>query len=206
MKIIDIKDLAIQDIKVIRFEKFNDSRGYFTEVYNKNDFRNHCKFLEDVEFQQVNEAFSYANTFRGLHFQWSPYMGKLVRLIYGCLVDFALDLRPNSLTYRKIIAYEVKSTSQYSDWIWLPPGFAHGTWLLEDSLIEYFCSGTYNPECEGTISIFSDDIQWDLSDKNLSNSFKNIDMSVLNIKDRDINGISITDFEKSENSKIFDKF
>ncbi len=206
MKIIDIMPLEIPAIKVIRFEKFNDSRGYFTETYNKNNFQTECDFLKNIEFLQVNEAFSVANTFRGLHFQWNPFMGKLVRLIYGRLIDFALDLRPKSSSYKKIIAYDVQSTPEYSDWIWLPPGFAHGTWLLENSMIEYFCSGTYNPDCEKTISIFSKDINWDLCSESIKKQFESIDKSKLNIKDRDLKAMSISDFENSDCGRIFENF
>ena len=47
MKIEEIKSLEIEDVKVIRFSKFLDSRGYFTETYNINDFTNQCKFFKN---------------------------------------------------------------------------------------------------------------------------------------------------------------
>ncbi|MBR3091263.1 MAG: dTDP-4-dehydrorhamnose 3,5-epimerase family protein [Bacteroidetes bacterium] len=197
MKIEEIKSLEIEDVKVIRFSKFLDSRGYFTETYNINDFTNQCKFFKNIKFQQVNESFSFENTFRGLHFQWNPFMGKLVRLIYGRLIDFALDLRPNSKTYKNIIAYEVQCTKEYAEWIWLPPGFAHGAWLLNNSMIEYFCSGTYNPNCEKTISLWAKDINWEMCDKNIKDTILSMDNKTLHIKDNDFNGLSISDFEKS---------
>ena len=202
MKIEKIKSLLIDDVKVIRFSKFNDFRGYFTEIYNKKDFLKIPDF-NNFEFQQVNEAFSFENTFRGLHFQWNPFMGKLVRLIYGRLIDFALDLRPNSKTYKNIVAYDVQCTKEYCEWIWVPPGFAHGAWLLNNSMIEYFCSGTYNPNCEKTISLWANDINWDLCDEDIKNKILNIDKTTLNIKQNDINGLSINEFENSESGNIF---
>ena len=202
MKIEKIKSLLIDDVKVIRFSKFNDFRGYFTEIYNKKDFLKIPDF-NNFEFQQVNEAFSFENTFRGLHFQWNPFMGKLVRLIYGRLIDFALDLRPNSKTYKNIVAYDVQCTKEYCEWIWVPPGFAHGAWLLNNSMIEYFCSGTYNPNCEKTISLWANDINWKLCDKDIKNKILNIDKTTLNIKQNDINGLSINEFENSESGNIF---
>lgn len=204
MKIQSIMKLEIPDVAVIRFEKFNDERGYFTEIYNINDLNEQCDFLRNYNFQQVNEAFSFQNTFRGLHFQCEPLMGKLVRLIYGKLIDFALDLRPASPTYKHILGYELKSTCQYSEWIWLPPGFAHGTLLLENSMIEYFCTGTYNQHTEHTVSVFSDDIEWTLCDSEIIAQFNNIDKSTLRIKKRDLEAENISELEKKcDLSKYF---
>jgi len=196
MKIHTVKELEIPDIKVIRFEKFNDERGYLTEVYNVNDFKNYCDFLKDYNFLQVNEVFSFKNSFRGLHFQFAPKMGKLVRLIYGRLVDFALDLRINSPTYKHIIGYEVQSTCEYSEWIWLPPEFAHGVLLLENSMLEYFCTGTYNPDTERTISIYSDDINWSKCNADVVTEFSDLDKSTLIIKERDLQAMSISAWEQ----------
>ena len=203
MKIISIKELEISEIKIIRFEKFNDARGYFSEVYNENDFEKQCRFLKDYKFKQVNEVFSHKNTFRGLHFQFAPKMGKLVRLIYGKLFDFALDLRQNSPTYKHIVGCEIEATCEFSEWIWLPPGFAHGALLLENSMMEYFCTGTYSPESERTISIFSEEINWSKCDEKIFSEFSKIDKSTLKIKERDLNAMSISDWEKEEFSKIF---
>ncbi len=201
MKIQNIRSLEIPEIKLIRFEKFIDSRGFFSEVYNINDIRRECPFLGNFQIMQANEAYSHANTFRGLHFQWNPHMGKLVRLIYGKLIDLALDLRPDSITYGKIVGCEVKCSCDYADWIWIPPGFAHGALLLEKSMIEYFCTGTYNPENERTISIFSDDIDWSICNKEILNIFNNIDKPQLNIKDRDLHAMTFTEWKNTVESK-----
>ena len=198
MNIHSIQKLEIPEIKIIRFEKINDDRGYFTEVYNANDFEKHCDFLKNYKFLQVNEAFSLKNTFRGLHFQFEPQMGKLIRLIYGRLLDFALDLRPNSSTYKHIVGYEVQATCEFSEWIWLPPGFAHGAWLLENSMLEYFCTGTYNPNSERTISIFSEDINWAKCNSDVTSEFAKMDKSTLKIKERDLNAMSISAWEKTK--------
>jgi len=196
MNILAIQELEIPEIKIIRFAKFNDERGYLTEIYNENDFEKYCDFLKNYKFKQVNETFSLKNTFRGLHFQFKPPMGKLVRLIYGKLFDFALDLRPHSHTYKHIVAYEVQSTCEFSEWIWLPPGFAHGAWLLENSMIEYFCTETYNPVSEQTISIFSEDINWTKCNPKIITEFSKIDKTTLKIKERDLQAMSIFDWEK----------
>ena len=81
MKLLEVRTLKIKAIKVIRFARFCDHRGYFTEHYRRSNFQNHAEmgFMKDVEFVQANESFSKKGTVRGLHVQWNPYMGKLVR-------------------------------------------------------------------------------------------------------------------------------
>ena len=198
MKIQKIQELEIAEIKIIRFEKFSDERGYLAEVYNENDFEKHCDFLQGYKFLQANEVFSFKNSFRGLHFQFEPQMGKLVRLIYGKLLDFALDLRPHSPTYKHIVGCEIQSTCEFSEWIWIPPGFAHGAWLLADSMLEYFCTSTYNPRTERTISIFAEDINWSKCNPTIISEFSKMDKSTLKIKERDLHAMSISDWELSQ--------
>lgn len=204
MKIIEIKILAIPDIKIIRFAHFNDNRGYFTETYRKTDLQN-LDFLKNIEFTQTNESFSYKDTFRGLHFQWNPYMGKFVRVIYGNIIDFALDIRKNSETFGKIIAYDLKTTTKntYNEWIWLPPGFAHGILAKEDSMIEYLCSGQYNPECETGISPLAKDIDWSICEPKLKETFDKILPNTKLITDKDKNAISLTEWKNDEKSDNF---
>ena len=159
MKILEVKTLAIPDIKVIRFGRFNDHRGYFTETFRKSDFQK-LDFMKGVDFLQCNDAFSKAGTFRGLHFQWNPFMGKLVRVEMGKIIDFALDIRKGSPDTGKIIAYELtgRPEADNNEWIWLPPGFAHGILAVEESHVEYFCSGEYSPGCEAAISPLAKDM------------------------------------------------
>ena len=148
MKILEVKTLAIPDIKVIRFGRYNDSRGYFTEVFRESDFQK-LDFMKGVKFLQCNDAYSKTGTFRGLHFQWNPYMGKLVRVVRGRILDFALDIRKCSPTFGKVIAYELISNPEddQNEWIWLPPGFAHGFLTLEDrSVVEYHMSQIHHPD------------------------------------------------------------
>ncbi|MCL2039071.1 MAG: dTDP-4-dehydrorhamnose 3,5-epimerase family protein [Bacteroidetes bacterium] len=184
MQILDIKELSIPDVKVIKFVKNNDFRGYFSETFNINDIQQKCLFLNNFSFVQTNESFSFANTFRGLHIQNN--MGKLVRLIYGNIIDFALDLRKESKYYKKIIGYNLSSTCDYSEWIWLPPGIAHGMLIKENSMVEYFCSTVYNPEEQHNISIFSDMIDWELCNVSIYNYLFSIDKNKLKIKAEDL--------------------
>lgn len=168
MKLLEISSLKIEDVKVIRFARFCDHRGYFTEHFRKSDFANHPEmgFMKNVEFVQCNESYSQKGTVRGLHFQWNPYMGKLVRTLTGRMVDMVLDIRKGSQTFGRIVCYDMPADTKanYSEWIWVPPGFAHGNFFTEESMIEYFCSGEYSPGCEAGISPLASDIDWTLYD------------------------------------------
>lgn len=156
MKILEIKKMALPEIKVIRFERFSDTRGYFTETLSQDEL--------SFDLKQSNESFSKKNVLRGLHFQSAPAVAKMVRVIRGHMIDFALDIRPTSPTRGKIVAYEMASTETdtFGEWIHIPAGFAHGNLFLEDTLIEYFCSNQHNSASEGGVDLFSPDIDWSL--------------------------------------------
>ena len=204
MKILDVKTLAIPDIKVIRFGRFNDHRGYFTEIFRKSDFQK-LDFMKGVEFLQCNDAFSKAGTFRGLHFQWNPFMGKLVRVETGKIIDFVLDIRKGSPDMGKIIAYELtgKPEADNNEWIWLPPGFAHGILATDESQVEYFCSGEYSPGCEAAISPLAKDIDWSKCDKGSKKQFDSIVPRTKFITDKDKNGFTLAAWMKDKNSDQF---
>ncbi len=196
MKVLDVKALAIPEIKVIRFGRFCDHRGYFTEHFRRSDFQAgpDVPFLNRVEFVQANESFSRAGTIRGLHFQWNPYQGKLIRTLHGRMIDLVLDIRKGSPTFGKIIAYDMpaRKNVQWDAWIWVPPGFAHGTLSLEDTLIEYLCSGEYSPGCEAGITPLADDIDWSICDPELKEAFSTIVPGTHLITAKDRNGLSVS--------------
>jgi len=207
MKLLDVKALQLEGVKVVRFGRFCDHRGYFTEHYRKSDFANYLEmgFMKDVEFVQCNESYSQKGTIRGLHFQWNPYMGKLVRTLSGRMVDMVLDIRKGAPTFGKIICYDMPAnpTFDWSEWIWVPPGFAHGNFFTENTMIEYFCSGEYSPGCEAGISPLAEDIDWSLCDSELKKLFDNIARTTRLITDKDKNGFSVTNWESNEQSDNF---
>ncbi len=207
MKILGVEQLEMPEIKVIRFARFRDQRGYFTEHFRESDFQTNpfASFMEGVEFVQANESFSRAGTVRGLHFQWNPYMGKLVRTLQGHMVDVALDIRKGSPTFGKAIAYDMPSdrSEDFNEWIWVPPGFAHGNVFLEDTSIEYFCSGEYSPGNEAGISPLAEDIDWSLCDQNLREIFNEIALSTPLITDKDRNALSLSAWGRDERSDNF---
>lgn len=207
MKILSVTGLAIPDIKVIRFARFSDMRGYFTEHYRKSDFLKHPEMasFKKVEFVQFNESFSKPNTIRGLHFQWNPYMGKLVRTVSGRMVDLVLDIRKGSPFFGKIIGYDMPSNSSgdYCEWIWVPPGFAHGNFFTQDTVIEYCCSGEYSQGCEAGISPLAKDIDWSLAEPSIKAMFDRIASNTNLITDKDRNGFSLKAWVSDSRSENF---
>jgi len=207
MKIIESRPLAIEAIKVLKYARFRDQRGYFTEHYRRSDFQRHpdMRFMQGVEFVQCNESFSRAGTIRGLHFQWNPYMGKLVRTISGHMLDIVLDIRKGSPTFGKVILHDMPADAgaEQDEWIWVPPGFAHGNCFPEDTVIEYFCSGEYSQGCEAGISPFAADIDWTLCDSDVKAVVDRIASGAPLVTDKDRNGFTLANWVRDERSNHF---
>jgi dTDP-4-dehydrorhamnose 3,5-epimerase len=207
MKVIEVKTLAIEAIRVIKFKRFCDQRGYFTEHYRKSDFRNHPEmgFMKGVEFVQCNESYSRTGTIRGLHFQWNPYMGKLVRTVTGRMVDIMLDIRKGSRTLGRVLMYDMPAdpTADTQEWIWVPPGFAHGNVFSQDTIIEYLCSGEYSQGCEAGMSPFALDLDWSLCDPKLKELFDGVAASTPLVTDKDRNGFTLAQWLRDERSNNF---
>lgn len=207
MKILEVKSLSIPSVKVIRFARFPDHRGYFAEHYRRSDFNNHpgMEFLRATDFVQCNESFSRAGTLRGLHFQWNPYMGKLVRTIAGRMLDIVLDIRKGSPTLGKAIIHDMPSdpSAPHQEWIWVPPGFAHGNVFPIDTTIEYFCSGEYSQGCEAGVTPYAQDIDWSLCDPAAKAVFDAIAPTTTLVTDKDRNAFQLAQWLADPRSDHF---
>jgi dTDP-4-dehydrorhamnose 3,5-epimerase len=204
MTVSSISTHLIPGVKIIKFDRFMDQRGFFTETFRNSDFLNNELNIFPKGIMQSNESFSHKHVLRGLHFQWKPNMGKLVRTISGHMVDLILDLRQGSPTQGQIMAFDMpaKPTKNSSSWIWVPEGCAHGNFFLEDTYNEYFCSGSYNGECESGISPFAEDIDWSICDSILKNMFFELKDSFIATA-KDINGLSIKEWLSRKESNYF---
>lgn len=166
----DLEDLFILEPKV-----FGDNRGYFFEPYNQKVFKE--KFPK-VEFVQDNESMSLRGVLRGLHFQKPPFdQAKLVRCIQGKVIDVAVDLRKNSLTYGKHV--EVILSGKNKRQLFVPRGFAHGFAVLsEKATFAYKVDNWYAPEYDSGI-IWNDidlNIDWRLKPEEVQLSDKDKDL------------------------------
>ena len=134
-------------------------------------------------------------------------MGKMVRTILGHMVDLVLDIRKNSPTFGKIIAYEmpIDVDNNLGEWIWVPPGFAHGNFYLEDSMIEYFCTGEYSPGCEAGISPLALDIDWSMCDQELKRKFNSVTLNTKLITEKDRDGLTVEQWKCDDRAVNFIK-
>ena len=156
----DIPGLVILEPRV-----FGDHRGYFFESFSQRDFDSQVR---EVRFVQDNESKSCHGVLRGLHFQKTPHaQSKLVRVVKGAVLDVAVDLRKDSLTYGKHVSCELTEDNHRQ--FFIPKGFAHGFAVLsETAIFQYKCDEFYHPEADGGISILDESlgIDWMLpSDK-----------------------------------------
>lgn len=126
---------------------FEDSRGIFIESYNRDLFK---ESGINVDFVLDNHSISKKHVLRGLHFQWDPPMGKLMRVTAGKAFLVAVDIRKNSPSIGKWFGVEADAANRKI--VYAPAGFARGFVSLEDGTeVQYKCSGAYNPKAESGI-------------------------------------------------------
>lgn len=164
MEILDVKSTFFPEIKLIRYRRFPDERGFFTESFRKSDLQKQpaLNSFNGSEVLQSNTSYSIKGVVRGLHFQWQPNMGKLIRVIDGAMIDLFLDIRKNSPNFGCIDGVKLSAKPNQTDetMVWIPPGFAHGAAFLENSYIEYYCTAEYSPKTEAGIYPLAEDIDW----------------------------------------------
>src|SRR6516225_8279444 len=161
-----IESRHLGDLAVVVTEVFRDNRGFFTETFRADQFEAlglPTKFLQD------NHSGSVRGVLRGLHFQWDPPMGKLMRVSRGTAFLVAVDIRKGSPTLGKWFGQTL--SEQDRRLIWGPAGIARGFAVLSDfAEIEYLTTGTYNQAGESGI-LWNDPeigINWPVADPILS--------------------------------------
>ena len=164
MNVIETK---LQGVYIIEPKVFGDFRGWFMETYNKiKTPQIACDFVQD------NHSYSaQKGTLRGIHFQRQPMaQAKLVRCVRGTLLDYAIDLRPDSTTYKQWICAELSAENKKQ--LFIPHGFGHAfITITDDTEILYKTDNYYSPEYEVTV-LWSDpelDIDWGTDQPILSN-------------------------------------
>ncbi len=144
---IRLESRHLGDVLVIVPEIFQDSRGFFMETFREDQF--HALGLPS-HFVQDNHSRSVKGVLRGLHFQWDPPMGKLMRVPLGSAFLVAVDIRKGSPTLGKWSGIEVSAENRRQ--VWAPAGFARGFCVLSEvAEIQYKCTGLYNSKGESGI-------------------------------------------------------
>jgi dTDP-4-dehydrorhamnose 3,5-epimerase len=140
-----IEITTIQDLVIITPRVFEDSRGFFFEVYNQAKFNDNGIMYN---FIQDNQSFSKRGVIRGLHLQISPFaQAKLVRVIEGEILDVAVDLRKSSPTYGQ--HFSIVLSAENKKQLMVPHGFAHGFSVLSQTAsVMYKVDQLYNKESE----------------------------------------------------------
>jgi dTDP-4-dehydrorhamnose 3,5-epimerase len=136
----------IEGLYVVELNKLGDERGFFARAWCEKEFAE-----KNLTSRMVQANTSYSKnkgTLRGLHYQVSPHEeAKLMRCIKGAIFDVAVDLRPDSGTYKKWFGIELTESNRRM--LFIPEGFAHGyQTLVEDTEVFYMSSAFYASEAE----------------------------------------------------------
>lgn len=139
---------TIPDVLLIEPKVFGDARGFFFESFNRQGFREATGL--DLDFVQDNHSRSSKGVLRGLHYQIEQPQGKLVRVLRGAVFDVAVDIRQGSATFGQSVGITLSEENKRQ--MWIPPGLAHGFFVLSDSAdVLYKTTDYYAPVHERCI-------------------------------------------------------
>ncbi len=156
-----IEQTDLSGVLILTPQRFGDARGWFTETWNAE--RMAAAGL-NLAFAQDNHSFSaQQGTLRGLHYQAPPRaQDKLIRCSRGAIRDVAVDVRVGSPRYGQWVAVDL--TAENGRQLLVPKGFLHGfVTLLPDTEVQYKCTDTYAPDCDGAVRWDSLGIDWGLT-------------------------------------------
>jgi dTDP-4-dehydrorhamnose 3,5-epimerase len=145
---------------------FGDERGFFYESFNAPRFAEHGL---PTEWKQDNHSRSRGGVLRGLHYQLHRPQGKLVTCVRGEVFDVAVDIRRGSPTFGHWTS--VVLSGDKPQYLWIPPGFAHGFCVLSDVAdFVYKCTDVYQADDDRGV-LWSDPaigIDWPIAEPALS--------------------------------------
>ena len=144
---VTIEKTPIPEVIIVKPEIFRDDRGFFTEVFRKDQY---VELGLPGDFAQFNHSGSVRNVVRGLHFQWGPPMGKLMRVVRGKAFLVAVDIRKGSPMLGKWYGHTCESEDNVL--VWAPAGCARGFAVLSEyAEIQYLTTGVYNGGAESGV-------------------------------------------------------
>ena len=174
----EYKETAIKGVYIIEPRVFTDARGYFMEAWKQSEFNEH---VGRVDFVQDNESKSSRGVLRGLHYQKGEFsQAKLVRVIKGCVLDVAVDLRRSSPTFGQHVMVELSDENKRQ--FFIPRGFAHGFLVMSDEAIfTYKVDNVYAPQADAGVR-WNDPalaINWPVSHEEVLTSEKDLRLPLL---------------------------
>jgi len=135
----EVVELAIPDVKLIKPRRFDDDRGFFQQTYH---FEQYAAAGINARFVQDNWSRSTKGVLRGLHYQFEHSQAKLVSVVRGEVFDVTVDLRRRSPTFGQWVGERLSEENGHQ--LYVPPGFAHGFLVLSDTVdFMYKCSDFY---------------------------------------------------------------
>jgi len=141
------EEREVKGVLVVEAEVYGDGRGFFMETFRASEWEARAG---GGSFVQDNHSGSGQGILRGLHYQVKFPQGKLVRAVVGEIYDVAVDLRCSSPTFGRWVG--VRLSAQNRRQLWVPPGFAHGFYVLSEwAEVVYKATAYYAPEWERTI-------------------------------------------------------
>jgi dTDP-4-dehydrorhamnose 3,5-epimerase len=168
-----VESVHMKDVVIVVPQVRGDARGFFMETFRADQFQ---EMGLPSDFVQDNHSCSGKGVLRGLHFQWDPPMGKLMRVTHGAAFLVAVDVRKGSPNLGQWFGLEVSADNKKQ--VWAPYGFARGFCALTDGCeVQYKCTGVYNSQGEAGINLADPEIgiQWPIA------------MSAAVVSDRDKN-------------------
>lgn len=145
----EVRDVGLGVLEIFP-ARFSDSRGYFSETWQRDRFRD---LGIDVDWMQDNQSFSSeCYVLRGLHFQLAPHaQDKLIRVLRGVIFDVAVDIRPESVTFGKWVSTTL--SAEALNQFFVPKGFAHGFLTLTPEVeVLYKVSAPYAPSSDRSVA------------------------------------------------------
>lgn len=128
----------------VRLDPRSDERGFFARSWCEQEFASHGL---NPKLVQCNVSFNVRKgTLRGIHYQDQPHQeAKLVRCTQGAIYDVAVDLRPQSATFKQWFAAVLSAENRHM--LYIPDGCAHGFLTLTDNAeVFYQMSEFYHPD------------------------------------------------------------
>jgi dTDP-4-dehydrorhamnose 3,5-epimerase len=157
----NVSTTSLPDLLLLTPDVWRDERGSFREIWHEERYSSAGLA---GRMMQDNVSRSKTGVLRGLHFQWPRPQGKLVTVLSGSILDVVVDLRRGSSTFGKAESFELSAASARQ--LWVPEGFAHGFYVVEEAVVHYKCTDFYVPQHERTLfwRDVSTQVEWPRTD------------------------------------------